>query len=95
MGTCDRENCHDPTTHEIGFLLRADTQHEPAETWLGLCVCGSHRQTLILADVLCDEGWELICKQFAAAGRATPSRPLARLLFRHLDPERQNEQSFG
>jgi hypothetical protein len=84
---CNRAGCGRAATHWVGLKLRVDQRSMPADAFTGIAVCAFHRQTLVVDDVVCDDGWTQIVEGFTRLGKPPPSRHLTVLLFRPIDKE--------
>jgi hypothetical protein len=82
---CDRKDCPNPATHQVGFDLRAHRSSVPASAMMGLVVCEECRKKLTVGDVIGDEGWACLVKSFKALHKEPPKRELTVLLFKKLE----------
>lgn len=74
---CDRKDCNEPPKYQLGFLLYAPKkygQHPPAECEIGVFVCESHGKEVVPEDLITEEGWKKIVREFRNRGFAKPDR---------------------
>jgi len=72
----DGTQCRAPGTWLPELLLRVWSGHEPARLTMRLPVCARHREELKLEDLMCDECWEHVQREFAALGLGLPRAAL-------------------
>jgi hypothetical protein len=84
MAACGYKGCDKHASWQVGFSLQASYSDVTAHAIIGLVVCDQHKQDTKLEDVLSDEGWEVICKSFAAQGKAIPERRKTKLEWKAL-----------
>jgi len=85
MELCNKEGCKNEAHWNPGFLLYApaDYKSHPIQTALGLKICDSHKETMVLSDVMTDAGWKSIMAGLKKLGtmRVEPERALTKLFF--------------
>ncbi len=82
--TCDRVDCHEPALWKPVLLLYAPAQYgkrPPVRGELNLALCTKHKEEATVADVLTDEGWQVIVELARKQGKVPPVRSRTRLEF--------------
>ena len=80
---CSRIGCPNEGVWNPVLVLRAPLDYKAPPTRAALCLplCDEHKAQTKLVDVLNDEGWTFISRNFQALGKLVPERALTRLDF--------------